>query len=94
MKLVRGWEKRYAPDSTGGLRLSKAGLYRAIGEEEGLETRNGNPDSPHRAAGTLCALDSCSGPVRTPSGLGVYRQLGPRVFPDGRCCRYAGPERG
>ena len=46
--------------------------------------------SVHRAAGTLCALDSCSGPVRTPSGLGVCRQLGPRVFPDGRCCRYAG----
>ena len=39
MKLVRGWEKRYAPDSTGGLRLSKARLYRAIGEEEGLEDR-------------------------------------------------------
>ena len=46
--------------------------------------------SVHRATGTLCALDSCSGPVRTPSGLGVCRQLGPRVFPDGRCCRYAG----
>ena len=40
--------------------------------------------------GTLCALDSCSGPVLTPSGLGVCRQLGPRVFPDGRCCRWAG----
>ena len=46
--------------------------------------------SVHRAAGTLCALDSCSGPVRTPSGLGVCRQLGPRVFPHGRCCRWAG----
>ena len=46
--------------------------------------------SVHRAAGTLCALDSCSGPVRTPSGLCVCRQLGPRVFPDGRCCRWAG----
>ena len=39
MKLVRGWGKRYAPDSTGGLRLSKARLYRAIGEEEGLGDR-------------------------------------------------------
>ena len=42
------------------------------------------------AAGTPCPLDSWSGPVRTPSGLGVYRQLGLRVFPDGRCCRWAG----
>ena len=39
MKLVRGWESRYAPNVTGGLRLSKAGLYRAIGEEEGLGDR-------------------------------------------------------
>ena len=46
MKLVRVWEKRYAPDSTGGLRLSKAGLYRAIGEEEGLETRTETPILP------------------------------------------------
>ena len=36
MKLIRGWEKRYAPETTGGLRLSKANLYRAIGEEEGV----------------------------------------------------------
>ena len=42
------------------------------------------------AAGTPCALDSCSGPVRTPNALGVCRRLGPRVFPDGRCCRWAG----
>ena len=39
MKLVRGWEKRYAPDSTGGLRLRKARLYRAVGEEKGLGDR-------------------------------------------------------
>ena len=39
MKLIRGWERRYAPDATGGLRLSKARLYRAIGEEEGLGDR-------------------------------------------------------
>ena len=36
MKLVRGWEKQYMPDNLGGVRLSKARLYRAIGEEEGL----------------------------------------------------------
>ena len=38
MKLIRGWEKRYAPDTTGGLRLSKAKLYRAI-EEDGVGDR-------------------------------------------------------
>lgn len=36
MELIRGWEKQYTPDNTGGLRLSKARLYREIGEEEGL----------------------------------------------------------
>ena len=42
MELVRGWEKQYAPDVTGGLRLSKARTYRDIGEEEGLgDTQEG-----------------------------------------------------
>ena len=36
MELIRGWESQYAPDVTGGLRLSRAGVYRTIGEEEGL----------------------------------------------------------
>ena len=36
MRLVRGWEKHYVPDATGGLRLSQARLYREIGEEDGL----------------------------------------------------------
>ena len=39
MKLIRGWEKQYVPDATGGLRLSKARLYRAIGEEDGVGDR-------------------------------------------------------
>ena len=36
MELIRGWESRYAPGITGGLRLSKAHVYREIGEEKGL----------------------------------------------------------
>ena len=36
MELIRGWEKQYAPDVTGGLRLSKGSLYRDISGEEGL----------------------------------------------------------
>ena len=36
MRLIRGWENRYSPDATGGLRLSRARLYREIGEEDGL----------------------------------------------------------
>ena len=36
MRLIRGWEKHYAPDATGGLRLSQARVYREIGEEDGL----------------------------------------------------------
>ena len=37
MRLIRGWEKRYAPDATDGLRLSQARRYREIGEGEGEE---------------------------------------------------------
>ena len=36
VRLIRGWEKQYCPETTGGLRLSKPTLYRAIGEEDGL----------------------------------------------------------
>lgn len=36
MRLVRGWENRFSPDATGGLRLSKARRYRDV-EEKGLE---------------------------------------------------------
>ena len=39
MRLIRGWEKRYCPETTGGLRLSKPTLYRRIGEEDGLGDR-------------------------------------------------------
>ena len=39
MELIRGWESKYAPEVTGGLRLSKARVYRDIGEEEGLGDR-------------------------------------------------------
>ena len=36
MRLIRGWENRYSPDATGGLRLSQARPYREIWEEDGL----------------------------------------------------------
>ena len=36
MKLIRGWERRYLPSEVGGLRLSKAKVYRKLGEEEGI----------------------------------------------------------
>ena len=39
MRLIRGWEKRYAPEATGGLRLSRPIVYRAMGEEDGLGDR-------------------------------------------------------
>ncbi len=39
MQLIRGWESRFTPENTGGVRLSKATVYRAIGEEEGLGDR-------------------------------------------------------
>ena len=36
MRLIRGWESKYTPAATGGLHLSRADVYRALGEEEGL----------------------------------------------------------
>lgn len=36
MRLIRGWENQYTPTATGGLRLSRAVVYRNIGDEDGL----------------------------------------------------------
>ena len=36
MRLIRGWEKQYAPELTGGLRLTRPFVYRAMEEEDGL----------------------------------------------------------
>ena len=41
MKLIRGWESRYVPNETGGLRLSKARLFRKFGEEGLGDSREG-----------------------------------------------------
>ena len=39
MRLIRGWEKRFLPSEVGGVRLSKASVYRKIGEEDGVGDR-------------------------------------------------------
>ena len=39
MRLIRGWEKRYAPEVTGGLRLTRPLVYRTMEEEDGLGDR-------------------------------------------------------
>ena len=39
MRLIRGWEERYLPSRTGGVRLCKASVYRKICEEEGVGDR-------------------------------------------------------
>ena len=36
MRLIRGWEKQFAPSALGGFRLSQATVYPKIGEEDGL----------------------------------------------------------
>lgn len=36
MELIRGWESPFAPDAIGGIRLSKASVFRAAGEEDGV----------------------------------------------------------
>ncbi len=36
MRLIRGWEEKYSPGKIGGLRLSKASVYRTIDEEDGV----------------------------------------------------------
>ena len=39
MRLIRGWQERYLPSETGGVRLCKASVYRKIGEEDGVGDR-------------------------------------------------------
>ena len=39
IRLIRGWEKRYLPTETGGVRLCNASVYRKIGEEDGVGDR-------------------------------------------------------
>ena len=39
MQLIRGWEKRYLPSETGGVRLCKPSVYRSSGEEDGVGDR-------------------------------------------------------
>ena len=36
MRLIRGWESQYAPEITGGLRLTRPTVFRAMEEEDGL----------------------------------------------------------
>ena len=64
MHLIRGWESRYAPNETGGLRLSTARLFRNIGEEEGL----GDPGEGEIRAAMLGSIESKSteGPLSGP----------------------------
>jgi hypothetical protein len=59
MRLIRGWESRYAHNETGGLQLSTARLFRESGEEDGLgdqregEIRLAMPASIERTVGEL-----------------------------------------
>ena len=64
MELLRGWEGRYAPGNTGGLRLSKAAVYRKLGEEEGVgDKREGElrADMPGWVESTT--RESLAGPI-------------------------------
>ncbi len=48
MKLIRGWEGEYAPNFIGGLRLSKARIFREAGEEDGIgDAREGEVRIPY-----------------------------------------------
>ena len=58
MELIRGWESPFAPDAVGRIRLSKASVFRAIGEEDGVgderegEIRASMPASVEVTGGT------------------------------------------
>ncbi len=60
MELIRGWEERYTPVVTGGLRLRKASEYRAIEDDEGVgdiregQVRTGMMGHVSRAAAGDC----------------------------------------
>ena len=64
MRLIRGWEAKYAPDVTGGLRLSKASTYRALGEEDGLgDKREGEIRFSAEGVATLTWQQDMDAPV-------------------------------
>lgn len=65
MKLTRGWEKRYLPQSTGGLRLSKVSLYHDVDDSGGIgDRREGEIRTPavlNAKIGLRDALDQIEG---------------------------------
>ena len=76
MELIRGWESRYAPGKIGGLRLSKAVVYRKIGEEEGVgDKREGEirADMP----GSIESMTE--GPFSSPIDFVMVPEDGPEI---------------
>lgn len=74
MELIRGWTGEYAPDITGGLRLTKGHVYRTS-EEEGL----GDPQEGEiraRMRGTVSRSDS---PFPSPVSFTMVRPDEPDV---------------
>ena len=73
MRLIRGWESRYAPNETGGLRLSTARRFREIGEEDGLGDQR---------EGEIRLAMPASIEVTGDDGLGGPRDLSLQLGPD------------
>ncbi len=84
MNLIRGWESRYTPNETGGLRLSTARLFRSIGEEEGL----GDPREGEIRVAILGSIESTGGPFSVPVDFTIQAE------PDQPAVHVAGLEPG
>ena len=76
MELIRGWERQYTPDNTGGLRLSKARLYREIGEEEGLGDKR---EGETRVNMTGEVKSTADGPLSVPMDLTIAFEDEPEI---------------
>ena len=76
MELIRGWEGRYGPSKTGGLRLSKAAVYRKIGEEEGLGDKR---EGEIRASMPGWIESTTRGPFPSPIDFVMIPEDGPEI---------------
>lgn len=76
MELIRGWERQYTPDNTGGLRLSKARLYREIGEEEGLGDKREGETRVNMTGEVKSTADS---PLSVPMDLTIAFEDEPEI---------------
>lgn len=79
MELIRGWESPFAPGAIGGIRLSKASVFRAAGEEDGVGDEREGVHLRNRGY-DLTSIDSKTGDLRLIAVKGLAAPTGTILF--------------